>query len=610
MPEPDARWPANAAFGPNGLSVAGVRAADLAERFGTPVLVADEEHIRSRCRVFTSLFPHPMYAVKAFTARAMIRLALDEGLDLLASTGGELAACLAAGASGHRVVLHGNNKSDAELNAAVGARVRLVTVDNEEELERLERAAADAGVRQDVLLRVVPGVGAGAHRAIRTGGAGTKFGIPLTRVPDAVALAMRLPHVRPVGLHAHIGSQVLEAEPYLREVDVVLDLLADLRARLGFEAETVDVGGGFGVAYTDERPFALDELAPMLLDRVHAGAERRGLPPLHTLVEPGRSVVGSAMVTLYRVGAVKEVDGRTLVAVDGGMSDNVRPMLYDARYTVAAAGSPRGGSPAVVDVVGRHCESGDVLASEVKLPFGVARGDLLAFAATGAYTYTMASNYNRVGRPPVVAVRDGGVTEWLRREDDADLARLEVSAGTTASAASPAAPLVGGVEIRPATPRDAASFLDLYRAVAAEGGSIRTERVAGGIRRYRRRLRSSWTDREANIVAVAGDRVIGSLGITRDEHPVTRHVATLGMFVAEGWRGIGIGTALLNEALRWAGSVGVEKLELTVYPANAPARALYGRFGFVEEGTLARHSKKAYGYEDEVLMGLWLGGPR
>jgi RimJ/RimL family protein N-acetyltransferase len=166
---------------------------------------------------------------------------------------------------------------------------------------------------------------------------------------------------------------------------------------------------------------------------------------------------------------------------------------------------------------------------------------------------------------------------------------------------------VGGVVIRPATARDAASFLDLYRAVAAEGGFIRTERVTGTVRRYRRRLRSSWTDREANLVAVAGGRVVGSLGITRDDHPVTRHVATLGMFVDRGWRGLGIGTAMMREALRWARVVGVEKIELTVYPGNETARALYRRFGFVEEGTLVRHSKKAGGYEDEVLMGLWLG---
>jgi diaminopimelate decarboxylase len=615
MPDPDRRWPANAAFGSDGLEIAGVRAIELADRFGTPVLVADEAHIRERCRAFTALFPHPLYAVKAFTARAMLRLVLDEGLSLLASTGGELAACVAAGATGDRLVLHGNNKSDGELEAAVAARVRFVNVDNEEELERLERVASDRGTVQDVLLRVIPGVGAGAHRAIRTGGAGTKFGIPPDRVSDAVALALRLPHVRPVGLHAHIGSQVLEAEPYLREVDVVLDLLADLRASLGFDAEVVDVGGGFGVAYTNERPFSLDELAPTLLERVHAGAERRGLRPLHTLVEPGRSVVGSAMVTLYRVGAVKEVDGRTLVAVDGGMSDNIRPMLYGARYTVAIASAGRAGTPTVVDVVGRHCESGDVLASEVKLPFAVGRDDLLAFAATGAYTYTMASNYNRVGRPAIVAVRDGRATVWLRREDDADLARLEAPPAATSADRTGArgadragATAMSRVQIRPATPRDAASFLKVYRAVAAEGGSIRTERVTGSVRRYRRRMRNGWTDREANIVAVAGGRVVGSLGITRDDHPVTRHVATLGMFVADGWRRLGIGTALLIEAMRWARSVGVEKLELTVYPGNEAARALYRRFGFVDEGTLVRHSKKAYGYEDEVLMGLWLGG--
>ncbi len=603
----DPRWPANATFGPDGLRIAGALASDLAERFGTPLLVADEDHVRARCRAFASLFPHPLYAVKAFTARPMLRLALGEGLNLLAATGGELRACLAAGAPGERTVLHGNNKSDDELREAVAANVSLVNVDNEEELERLEAICADVGRTQRVMIRVIPGIGAGAHRAIRTGGAGSKFGIATERLPSAIRLAMRLAHVTPVGLHAHIGSQVLEAEPYLREVDVVLDLLVRLRDDLGFEAELVDVGGGFGVAYTDERPFALDELAPALLERVRAGAEARGLPPLHTLIEPGRSVIGGAIVTLYRVGAVKTVEGRRLVAVDGGMSDNIRPMLYGARYTVAVAGPARSGPSEVVDVVGRHCESGDVLARGVELPFAVRRGDLLAFAATGAYTYTMASNYNRVGRPAVVAVRDGVVTPWLRREEEADLERLELeppSVRPLAPGPPPRPP--EGVVIRPARASDAGSFLALYGAVAAEGTSIRTERVGGGVRHFRRRLRRSWTDREANLVAIAGGRVVGSLGIVRDEHPVTRHVATLGMFVAEGWRGLGVGTALLHEALRWARERGIEKIELTVYPGNAAARALYRRFGFAEEGTLVRHSKKSYGYEDEVLMGLWL----
>jgi diaminopimelate decarboxylase len=608
MPEPDAAaggpWPANARFGPQGLSIGGVLAEALAARYGTPLLVADEEHIRERCRSFARLFPHPLYAVKAFTSRAMIRLVADEGLNLLVATGGELQACLSAGIPGERIVFHGNNKSDDELRLAVSSGVWLVNVDNPAELERLDFIARAGGVAQPVLLRVIPGVGAGAHEAIRTGAAGTKFGMPLAEVPDAVRRAMELPNVRPVGIHAHIGSQVLEPEPYLAAVDVVLDLLKGLKRDTGFEADVVDVGGGFGVSYTDERPLELDLLAPALLARVREGAARRGLRIPHTLVEPGRSVVGGAMVTLYRVGVVKETpEGRTLVAVDGGMADNIRPMLYGARYTIAAAGAPRDAGPVEVDVVGRHCESGDVLARDVKLSQDVRPGDLLAFAGTGAYTYSMAGNYNRVGRPAVVAVRDGVSRVWLRREDAADLDRLEASAASFPSGPRPAE----GFDVRPARPGDARSFLEAFRSVAAERRFIQTEEVSRTARQYRKRFRRSDTAEAAHLVAVAGGRVIGSLSIQRDAHPATWHTASTGMFVTAAWRGRGVGTALMEGAMRWARDAGVERVDLTVYPHNQAAIALYRRFGFVEEGRLVRHAKKSYGYEDEILMAVWLG---
>ncbi len=608
MPEPEAAaggpWPANARFGPQGLSIGGVLAEDLAVRYGTPLLIADEEHIRERSRSFARLFPHPLYAAKAFTSRAMIRLVADEGLNLLVASGGELQACLSAGIPGERIVFHGNNKSDDELRLAVSSGVWLVNVDNQAELERLDPIARAAGVVQQVLLRVIPGVGAGAHEAIRTGAAGTKFGVPLPAVPDAVRRAMEVPNVRPVGIHAHIGSQVLEPEPYLAAVDVVLDLLERLKRDTGFEADVVDVGGGFGVSYTDERPLELDRLAPALMARVREGAARRGLRIPHTLVEPGRSVVGSGMVSLYRVGTVKETpESRTLVAVDGGMADNIRPMLYGARYTVAVAGPPRDAAPVEVDVVGRHCESGDVLARDVKLSQDIRPGDLVAFAGTGAYTYSMAGNYNRVGRPAVVAVREGESRVWLRREDTADLDRLEASAPSFPSAPRPGE----GFEVRPARARDARSFLDAFRSVAAERRFIRTEEVSRTARRYRRRFRRSVTEEAAHLVAVAGGRVIGSISIQRDAHPVTRHTASIGMFVTSGWRGRGVGTALMEEGMRWARDAGVERVDLTVYPHNQAAITLYRRFGFVEEGRLVRHSKKSYGYEDEILMAVWLG---
>src|SRR5438093_6910151 len=270
-------WPASTRFGPRGLSIGGILVEDLAARYGTPLLVADEEHVRERCSAFARLFPQPLYAVQAFTWRAITRLGADEGLTLLVATGGALHACLSAGIPGERIAFHGNNKSDGELRLAVSSAVWLVNVDNPAELERLDPIARAAGVVQPVLLRVIPGVGAGAHEAIRTGATGTKFGMPLPAVPDTIRRAMQLPNVEPVGIHAHIGSQVLEPEPYLSAVDVVLDLLAELKDRIGFEADVIDVGGGFGVAYTDERPLELDRLAPALLARVREGAAHRGL---------------------------------------------------------------------------------------------------------------------------------------------------------------------------------------------------------------------------------------------------------------------------------------------------------------------------------------------
>lgn len=605
MPERDAGpWPANATFDERGLSVAGIRASDLALRFGTPLLVADESHLRERARTFARLFPHPLYAVKAFTSHQMIRLVAAEGLDLLAATDGELEACLRAGVPATRVVLHGNNKSDAELAMAVRERVRLVNVDNPQELERLEAAAAEVPVVQPILLRVVPEVAAGAHGAIRTGEPGSKFGTPLPLVPEAVRRATELAHVDLVGIHAHIGSQVLDVDPYLAEIDVLLDLLVRLRDETGFEADIVDVGGGFGVAYTDEAPTSLDEIAPAVLARVREGAEARGLRVPHTLVEPGRSVVGQGMLTLYRVGAVKRgADGRPIVAVDGGMSDNVRPMLYGSRYSVALAGPARHGASTVVEIVGRHCESGDVLARAVELARTPEPGDLLAFAGTGAYTYSMASAYNRVGRPAVVAVADGRARLWVRREDAADLDRLEPAAAPP----TPTAPPPEGVTIHAARPRDAERFLALYREVVAEDRFLRVERVLLSVRETKRRFRHSRTSREAFLLATEAERIVGWISIAREPFAVIRHVATFGMAVAADRRGRGIGAALLAEALRWAREVGVEKVELSVFPENRAALILYRRFGFVEEGRLRRHSRKSYGDVDEILMGVWLG---
>jgi diaminopimelate decarboxylase len=417
MPDP---WPASARWTSTGLEVGGLAAADLAERFGTPVLVFDEDDLRTRMRTMAAAFPKVAYAVKAMTCGAVIRAALEEGLDLLCASAGEVRTCLRAGAPASRVLLHGNAKADEELELAVDERLGAVIVDDEEELERLAALARAEGVSQPILLRVTPDVVVATHEAIATGHADSKFGVPLAVAPAVVRRAATTAGVRLVGLHAHAGSQVLDADAHVR---VARTLLA-VSAEAGVEPAVLDVGGGFGVTYTDEPPADPATIAAALRAELDA---RGGDAAIQ--VEPGRAIVANPGVTLYRVLVTKRTAGRTLVAVDGGMSDNLRPALYDARHAVAAV-RPSAGSLERVTVVGRHCESGDVVAHDVELPADLARGDLLVVAATGAYTYPLASAYNRFGRPAVVAVRRGASTEWIRRETSEDMDRLDVILGS------------------------------------------------------------------------------------------------------------------------------------------------------------------------------------
>jgi diaminopimelate decarboxylase len=597
-------WPAAASFGPDGLEVAGITAAALAAHHGTPLLVVDEDDLRARCRAMRARFPRVFYAVKAFTAHAVLRIAVDEGLDLLVATDGELEAALRAGVPGSRVAMHGNNKSDQELESAVSAGVSLVVIDHAAELARLDAIAREAGAVQDVLIRVIPGIESDTHPSIVTGHAESKFGIPLPEVMDAVRRADELGGVRFAGLHAHLASQVLDERPYLQELDVLLDLVASIRGTVGATSEILDLGGGFGVRYSDERALDVDVLSRTVMGRVTDAAAAGGFAAPTLAVEPGRSLTANTALTLYRVGTTKEVGGRRFAAVDGGMADNPRPSLYGARYTVAHAGSPRAETERPFTVVGRHCESGDVLADRVGLPGDLHAGDLIAVAATGAYTYAMASNYNRAGRPAVVGARAGRAVPWLRREDAADLERLE----TAAHRRDPPTSTPPGITVRPAAPRDARPFLEFWSAIVAEGRYVRSETVRHPARVYRGRFRRPWTEREAQVLAVEGDRVVGHVYVQREDHPVTRHVATLGIAVAASHRGRGVGSVLMAEAVRWARSVGVEKLLLSVYPHNTAAIALYRKFGFVEEGRLLRQSRKAHGDEDEILMATWLGG--
>ena len=590
-------WPASAVFGPSGLTIGGVAASELAARFGTPLLVFDAQDLRARMRAARTAFPRVAYAVKAFTGHVVVRIAVEEGLDLLCASGGEIEACLRAGVGAARLQLHGNAKTDAELALAARAGIGLVIVDGADELERVDAAAREAGRVLDVLLRVRPGIAVDTHEKIATGHEESKFGIDRDRAPSVARACAALPGVRLLGFHGHAGSQILETGPAL----AVLDVLAAVAREAGVTPAVLDIGGGFGVTYTDEVPLEAGPLSAALRSRLEVLAAEAGWPVPELRAEPGRSLVANPGCTIYTVMARMRAGGRELVAVDGGMSDNLRPMLYDAVHAVSPASAP-GAVPVreVVTIVGRHCESGDVLARDVALPVGVAPGDLLAVAATGAYTYSLASVYNRFGRPAVVGVAGGRATTWLRREDAADMDRLEVALARPRVESVPE-----GVMIRSARPGDARRFLVHWSEVVAEGLFLRTERADATPAQVRRRFRRSAD--EANLLASTAGAVVGHISVTRERHPATSHVATLGMAVSPAWRGRGIGAALLAEGLSWARGHGVEKVLLSVYPENTAAIALYRRSGFVQEGRLSRQSRKAYGDVDEILMAAWIG---
>jgi len=325
-----------------------------------------------------------------------------------------------AGATPGRLLLHGNAKSDDELELAVREGIAAVIVDDVDELDRLDAIARASGRVQPILLRVLPEVDVETHEAIATGHAASKFGVALASAPDVVGRARALEGVTLIGLQAHAGSQVLDADAYRR----VLSALLRVAATSGFQPDVLDVGGGFGVTYTDEVALGVPAIAASIEAAIAATPTTAEIQ-----VEPGRSLVANPGVTLYRTLVRKRAAGRTLVAVDGGMGDNLRPALYGARHLVRAAGRVR--SPLEpVTVVGRHCESDDVVATDVELPADLQRGDLVAVAATGAYAYPLASTYNRYGRPAVVGVRDGEATTWLRREQADDMDRLDVILGT------------------------------------------------------------------------------------------------------------------------------------------------------------------------------------
>ncbi|MGH2753442.1 MAG: diaminopimelate decarboxylase [Actinomycetota bacterium] len=409
------------------LEIGGCDSVALAERFGTPVVIFDRATFERRAeRYAAALVPERVYyAAKSFCCVAVCELLNEAGLSLDVCSGGELATGLAAGFPPERIIFHGNNKSLAELEEAAEVGVGRIVVDSFEEIDRLDKA----GIATKLLVRVTPGVEAHTHEFVQTGQEDSKFGFGLQDGVAAAAVerAMQVPGCELVGLHAHIGSQIFEMAAFELAVRRLAAFAAHLKEEFGFVARELNLGGGLGIAHTE------DEMTPDLGDavaRITSAVEREfaghGLEQPKVFLEPGRSIVGSTAVTLYNIGTVKTIPGvRTFVAVDGGMSDNIRPALYGARYTAFLANRMEVPPGPWVTVCGKHCESGDILIREVHLPADVAPGDLLVIPATGAYTYSMASNYNRIGRPPVVMVANGQATEIVRRETTEDLLSLD-----------------------------------------------------------------------------------------------------------------------------------------------------------------------------------------
>lgn len=419
------------------LYIGGCDAVELAHRFGTPLLVVDEGLIRDNARRFRSAFASSRYpagvsiyyAAKAFLNSAMARLIDDEGLGLDVVSGGELYIALNAGFPPERILLNGNNKSEAEIRMALDAGVRRLVVDSIPELLLVSDIAAKLGRRARVLLRLTPGVEAHTHDYIRTGHSNSKFGIGIDggQGLEATRLALSLKNIELLGFHCHIGSQIFALESYNLAARIMLDFLSETRSELGFVARELDLGGGLGIRYKDgDQPPTIEDYAATLIAATSDGCRERGLNLPHLLIEPGRSLVGEAGTTLYTVGTIKRAPGgRKYAAVDGGMTDNPRVALYQAEYTALVANRMLDAGDEICSIAGSCCESGDMLLWDAKLP-ELVPGDILAFLSTGAYTFSMSSNYNGRPRPAIVLVGDGRAELVTERETYADLIQHDV----------------------------------------------------------------------------------------------------------------------------------------------------------------------------------------
>jgi diaminopimelate decarboxylase len=439
---PAAVWSRNAVRSAAGeLEIAGVSASALVEQFGTPVYVVDEADVKARAQGIREAFDRELarvgsaakvyYAGKAFLSIEIARWVTEAGLRIDVASGGEMAVALAAGVEATQLGFHGNNKSLSEIDRAVSAGVGTIVIDSVIEIERVAEAAARHGRTQRVSLRINSGVHASTHEYLATAREDQKFGIPLMDAAAVVALIRAESSLAFVGLHSHIGSQIFESDGFAEAARRLFALHAVLLEH--GPVPELNLGGGFGIAYTSaDDALPIDEIARRLADIVAEGAADLGIPVPVVAIEPGRSVIGPSTTTLYTVGTIKDVtvetDSRKYVSVDGGMSDNIRPALYGANYSARIANRVSDADAALVRVVGKHCESGDILVHAEYLPGDVGPGDILAIPATGAYGWALASNYNYVARPPVVAVKDGVARTIVRGETEKDLLSRDAGA--------------------------------------------------------------------------------------------------------------------------------------------------------------------------------------
>lgn len=417
------------------LTFAGYDTVDLAEKYGTPLYLMDEDKIREHVRAYKTAmaeyFPAgsmPEFASKAFSCKQIYRIMAEEGIDIDVVSPGEIYTAVSAGFPMENSFFHGNNKTDSDIRFAIENKVGCFVVDNEDELFALDRIAREMGTMQNILLRVTPGIDPHTHKKISTGSVESKFGtaIETGQAMEITKTALELQNVKLCGFHCHVGSQIFESQPFTDASEIMLEFIADVRDTLGYTAETLNLGGGLGVRYTEADPeIDYGEKIKEVAEILNSQCEKLGLPVPKILMEPGRSLVADAGMTLYTVGSVKEIKGyKNYVSIDGGMTDNPRYTLYESPYTVILADRANDEKDYTATVAGRCCESGDLIQEDVQMP-KPRRGEILAVLTTGAYNYSMASNYNRVGRPPVVMLNSERDYIAVRRESLKDLCALD-----------------------------------------------------------------------------------------------------------------------------------------------------------------------------------------